>query len=76
MTKRQKMVLEFIKAYLSVKGYPPSYTNICEGLGIKSKSNVHKHIHALKEQGLLEIQPHKIRSIKLIDDSVDKVKSI
>jgi len=70
------MVLEFIKAYMSIKGYPPSYQNICEGLGIKSKSNVHKHIHALKSQGLLEIEPHKIRSIKIIDETVQKVASL
>jgi repressor LexA len=76
MTPKQKMALEFIKAYMEVKGYPPSYRNIAEGLGIRSKSNVHRLVHALREQGLLDLQPHKIRSLKVVDKSVDKVSAI
>jgi repressor LexA len=76
MTPKQKLVFEFIKAYMEVKGYPPSYRNIAEGLNIKSKSNVHRLIHALKQEGLLNLEPHKIRSLKVVDKSVEKISSL
>lgn len=73
MTPKQKLALEFIKAYMHVKGYAPSYMNIAQGLNIKSKSNVHRLVHALKEQGLLELSPHQIRSMKVVDKSVKEI---
>lgn len=76
MSPKQKIALEFIKAYMEVKGYAPSYRNIAEGLGIKSKSNVHRLVHALKSQGLLDLDPHKIRSLRVVDKSVEKVSSL
>ena len=76
MTPKQKLTLEFIKAYMAVKGYAPSYRNIAEGIGLKSKSNVHRLVHALKEQGLLDLDPHRIRSMKVIDKSVKGVEKL
>jgi repressor LexA len=76
MTPKQKLTLEFIKTYMTVKGYAPSYRNIAQGLQIKSKSNVHRLIHALKEQGLIHMQPHKIRSIQIVDKSVGRISSL
>lgn len=76
MTPKQKLALEFIKAYMSVKGYAPSYRNIAQGLDIKSKSNVHRLMHALREQGFIEIKPHKIRSIQIVDRSIQQVSAL
>ena len=76
MTPKQKIALEFIKKYMEIKGYAPSYQNIAQGLGIKSKSNVHRLVHALQKQGVLELEPHKIRSLKVVDKSVKAVSSL
>jgi repressor LexA len=76
VTPKQKLTLEFIKAYMEIKGYAPSYRNIAEGLSIKSKSNVHRLVHALRKQGLLDLDPHRIRSLKVVDKSVDKVSAL
>lgn len=70
MTERQKQVLEFIQAYTIMKGFPPSYTNIAQGLSLRSKSNIHRLVHELKRQGLLHVKPHERRSLKVIDKSV------
>ena len=49
--------------------------NIAQGLELKSKSNIHRLVHRLKEQGLLHVKPHEFRSLKIIDKSVqDMVK--
>jgi SOS-response transcriptional repressor LexA len=49
---------------------------IARGLGLKSKSNIHRVIHILQDEGLLVIKPHKFNSIKLIDRSVKGVASL
>lgn len=76
MTPKQNLALEFIKKYMEIKGYAPSYQNIAQGLNLKSKSNVHRLVHALNEQGVLELDPHKIRSLKIVDKSVQAISSL
>lgn len=76
MNARHQLVLDFIRAYLRLHGVPPSYSVIARGLGMKSKSNVHRVIHILQDEGLLVIKPHKFNSIKLIDRSVKGIASL
>ena len=51
MTRREKEALDFIKAHHREKGYPPSYDEIADHLGIKSKSGVNRIVVSLEEQG-------------------------
>ena len=76
MTPKQNLALEFIKKYMEIKGYAPSYQNIAQGLNLKSKSNVHRLVHALNKQGVLELDPHKIRSLMIVDKSVQAISSL
>jgi repressor LexA len=76
VTPKQNLALEFIKKYMEIKGYAPSYQNIAQGLNLKSKSNVHRLVHALNKQGVLELDPHKIRSLKIVDKSVQAISSL
>jgi len=73
MTERQKMVLDFIELYIKMKGFPPSYMDIATGLNLRSKSNIHRLVHDLKNKGLLQIKPHMVRSLKVIDKTVQDV---
>lgn len=63
MTPKQKLVLDFIKTYIQVKGFAPSYANVALGVGLKSKSNIHRIVHELRKQGFLELKPHHFRSV-------------
>jgi SOS-response transcriptional repressor LexA len=76
MNAGHQLVLDFIRAYVRLHGVPPSYSVIARGLGLKSKSNIHRVIHILQDEGLLVIKPHKFNSIKLIDRSVRGVASL
>jgi len=76
MTKRQGMVLEFIKQYIAVHGFPPSFDDIAQGLKLRSRSNVHRMVHHLKKDGMLTMKAKKFRSIQLIDKTVDQVNSL
>ena len=76
MTERRQLVLDFIRAYIRLHGVPPSYEVIAKGIGLSSKSNVHRIVHRLKEDGHLTIRPYKFHSIKLVDASVKTVMSL
>ena len=73
LSKRRQLVLDFIRAYIRLHGVPPSYEVIAKGIGLSSKSNVHRIVHRLKEDGHLTIRPYKFHSIKLVDTSVQQV---
>ena len=73
MSKRRQLVLDFIRAYIRLHGVPPSYEVIAKGIGLSSKSNVHRIVHRLKEDGHLTIRPYKFHSIRLVDNSVKDV---
>ena len=47
MTERQRLVYEFIQAFIKIKGFAPSYAEIAQGLKMTSKSNIHRHVHTL-----------------------------
>jgi repressor LexA len=76
MTEKQKLVYDFIQMFLKLKGFAPSYSEIAQGLGMTSKSNIHRHVHTLREKGLLQIRPHMVRSMKVIDNSVKHVVNL
>ncbi len=64
---KQTEVFEFIKNYISSKGYPPSVREICVGVGLKSTSTVHGHIESLIKKGVLKKDPTKPRTLELTD---------
>lgn len=76
MTERQRAVLEFIQTYIKMKGFAPSMQDIATGMGLKSRSNIHRIIHTLEEAGLLVTTPHKVRTMKLRDRSVEKMLAL
>jgi SOS-response transcriptional repressor LexA len=50
--------------------------DIATGLNLKSKANIHRLVHRLKEQGFLKLDPHKVRSVTPIDKTVEKMTSL
>lgn len=76
MQEKHQLVLDFIKAYIRLHGVAPSYAVIARGLGMKSKSNIHRIIHKLKDEGLVAVKPYQFNSIRVIDRSVREVASL
>ncbi len=69
LTKKQEMILEYIKQEIMDKGYPPAVREICEAVGLKSTSSVHAHLAALEKNGYIRRDPTKPRAIEICDDS-------
>jgi repressor LexA len=76
MTDKWEMVLRFIKAYIKIHGAPPSYEILANGLGMRSRSNMHRIVRRLKEEGMLETRPRKFLSIKVVDRTVKEISKL
>lgn len=66
LTDRQRQVLEFIKAEIRRKGYPPTVRDIGEAVGLSSSSTVHSHLAALEAKGLIKRDPSKPRALEVL----------
>jgi len=65
LTPRQKLVLDYIRAYIEDHDYSPSYREICQYLGLKSVATVAEHVNALQSKGFLNKDPLEARSIQV-----------
>ena len=69
ISDKQREILEYIKAEILNKGYPPAVREICEAVKLKSTSSVHAHLEALEEKGYIHRDPTKPRAIEILDDT-------
>lgn len=53
ITKKQKLVFDFINSYISKNGISPTIEEIRKKLKLKAVSTIHEHINSLKEKGYL-----------------------
>nr|BAR34723.1 repressor LexA (TIGR00498) [uncultured Mediterranean phage uvMED] len=66
LTPRQKKVFDFVKSYMKTKPVAPTYQEMADAAGLKSKSGIHKLIKNLEARGWLKTIPGKNRSIHII----------
>lgn len=66
MTPRQRECLTFIEGFWAEHGYSPSHDEIAKGIGSCQRGHVTNRLTTgLAEQGLITLQYHKKRSIRL-----------
>jgi SOS-response transcriptional repressor LexA len=76
MTPQWEMVLRFIRAYIRIHGVSPSYALMAQSLGLKSRSNMHRIVTRLQEEGHLDKKPRKFYAIKVVDRTAKDVASL
>lgn len=67
VTKRQQQILDFIRAEIHLRGYPPSVREIGVAVGLSSSSTVHSHLAALEAKGFIRRDPSKPRALEVLD---------
>jgi repressor LexA len=67
LTRRQQQILDFIRAEIHRRGFPPSVREIGEAVGLSSSSTVHSHLAALEAKGYLRRDPSKPRALEVFD---------
>lgn len=66
LTPKQYKLLIFINNVTKETGCCPSFDEMREAVGLKSKSGIHTLIEALIERGFLNKLPHKARALEVI----------
>ena len=69
ITEKQSEILEYIKAQILERGFPPAVREICEAVHLKSTSSVHSHLETLEKNGYIRRDPTKPRAIEILDDA-------
>lgn len=68
ISQKQQEILDYIKACILKKGYPPAVREICEAVHLKSTSSVHSHLETLERNGYIRRDPTKPRAIEVLDN--------
>lgn len=68
ISKKQEEILEYIKAQILQRGFPPAVREICDAVNLKSTSSVHSHLETLEKNGYIRRDPTKPRAIEILDD--------
>lgn len=74
ISAKQQEILDYIKAEILNKGFPPAVREICEAVHLKSTSSVHSHLETLEKNGYIRRDPTKPRAIEIIDDNFNLVR--
>lgn len=68
LSRRVQQIYDFLVAYSSEHGYPPSVREIGVAVGLRSPSTVHMHLKTLEEMGLIRRTANKSRTIELVTE--------
>ncbi len=78
LTRKQHELLMLIHERLQAEGIPPSFDEMKDALGLKSKSGVHRLVTALEERGFLRRLHHRARALEILKlpEASSRVKSV
>ncbi|MGC6529510.1 MAG: transcriptional repressor LexA [Candidatus Puniceispirillaceae bacterium] len=67
LTAKQRELLNFLKEYQSEFDHAPSFDEMKNAIGLKSKSGIHRLVSALEERGHIRRLANRARAIEIID---------
>lgn len=66
LTRKQHELLVFLDDHLRTSGVAPSFDEMKDALGLRSKSGIHRLISALEERGFIRRLPHRARALEIL----------
>lgn len=69
LSERQRAILNYVRGYVSRRGFPPAVREIGEAVGLSSSASVHNHLRRLQECGFLQRDAAKPRALELMSES-------
>ena len=66
LTRKQQELLIFINERLKQGGVSPSFDEMKDALGLKSKSGIHRLITGLEERGFIRRLAHRARALEVV----------
>ena len=75
LTKKQRELLLFLEERIAQSGVTPSFEEMKNKVGLKSKSGIHRLISALEDRGFIRKLPFKARAIEILKSPNIRSKS-
>ncbi|MFQ5785286.1 MAG: transcriptional repressor LexA [Alphaproteobacteria bacterium] len=66
LTRKQHELLMYVNQRLKADGVSPSFDEMKDALGLRSKSGIHRLITALEERGFIRRLPHRARALEVL----------
>ncbi|MBR5154338.1 MAG: transcriptional repressor LexA [Alphaproteobacteria bacterium] len=66
LTPKQHKLLVYIDEFIKQTGHSPSFEEMKEAVGLKSKSGIHALLNSLEERGFVRKLAHKARALEVI----------
>lgn len=66
LTKKQLVLLQYLNSYSKLHATSPSFDEMKDAMGLKSKSGIHRLIAALEERGYIRRLPNRARALEII----------
>lgn len=68
LTAKQRDLLNFLKQYQEDNDHAPSFDEMKNAIGLKSKSGIHRLVSALEERGYIRRLANRARAIEIIEE--------
>ena len=65
LTDSQARVFNFIKDYINTSGFPPTRSEIADGLGFASANAAQEHLLSLQKKGVISLIPKVSRGLRI-----------
>jgi repressor LexA len=73
LTFRKRMIVEAIQAYVAEHNYPPTVRELCDMVGLKSGSTMHRHLEDLRKAGMISWEPSRPHTLAVLEREADAV---
>lgn len=73
LTAKQNNIIEAIKDITLAKGYPPTFRELGEEVGLKSSSTVMGYLVRLKAKGVVDWEEGKTRTLRIMENSFEEI---
>ena len=67
LTAKQRELLNFLQKYQAEFDHAPSFDEMKDAIGLKSKSGIHRLVSALEERGHIRRLANRARAIEIVD---------
>lgn len=66
ITEKDYEIMDFIHRCITENGFPPTVREICRAVGLTSTATVHARLKKLEDEGFIEHESSKNRSMRLV----------
>jgi len=69
LTRKQAAVYAYVRDFITVNGYAPSFDEIAAHFGYKSLATVHEHLIGIERKGWIRRDYNESRAITIMADA-------